>query len=79
MNPNIEEYLLEARRKDIRREMSNIRLEEQALRGRVFHPSMFTRTMRSLGQWLIARGEHLVKRYETPEAGCQPSGQSYAH
>jgi len=79
MNPLFQEYLVEERRKDIRREMSNIRMEEEAMRGQVFRPSLFTRTMRTLGQWLIARGEQLVKRYETPEAGCQPAGQTYAH
>jgi hypothetical protein len=35
--------------------------------------------MQRLGRVLIAQGERLVKRYETPKKRCQQSTQSYAH
>ena len=80
MNYLMEEQLLEEHRKDIRREMNHIHLERRTLRGKVFRPNWFTRSMQRFGQWLIAQGEGLVKRYETPaKKPCQQSGRSYAH
>lgn len=79
MNPLMEEYLIEEHRKDIKREVSRIRLQEQALKGGAFRPSWFTRAMQGLGQWLIARGERLVKRFEISDCPCQSSKQNYAH
>ena len=79
MNPLMEEYLLEEHRRDIKREVSHIRLQELALKSRVFRPNWFTHAMQNLGQWLIAQGERLVKRYEVPANKCQSSKQSYAH
>ncbi len=79
MNLLMEEYLLEEHRRDIRREVSFIHLQEQALKSRVFRQNWFTRAMQRLGQWLIAHGERLVKRYEVPAGKCQSSKQSYAH
>ena len=80
MNNGMNEYLLEEHRKDIQRDMQQIHLEQMALRGRVFHPNAFTRSMEALGKWLITRGELLVKRYESPKKRCQHAGQnSYAH
>jgi hypothetical protein len=79
MNPLMEEYLIEEHRRDIKREVSHIRLQEQALKSRVFRPNWFTRGMQRLGQWLIVQGERLVKHYEVPANKCQSSKQSYAH
>jgi len=79
MNPLMEEYLIEEHRRDIKRELSHIRLQEQALKSRVFRPNWFTRAMQRLGQWLIAQGEGLVRRYETPAKKCQSTTQRYAH
>jgi|OpeIllAssembly_1097287.scaffolds.fasta_scaffold1044814_2 hypothetical protein len=79
MNPNLEEILAEERRRDIIREMDGIRLEEQALKVRVYRPNWFTRTMQGFGEWLIARGEGLVKRYEIPGNRAPSSRQGYAH
>lgn len=70
MNPFIEEYLVEERHRNIRREMSNIRMEEEATRARVFRPNIFTRAMQNLGQWLIGEGERLVNRYDAPESAA---------
>jgi len=76
----MEEYLLEERRRDMQRDIQQIRLQQKALRGRVFQPNLFTRSMESVGKWLISRGETLVKRYETPKKRCQHvSPKSYAH
>ena len=78
MNPLMEEFLLEEHRRDIKREVSHIRLQELALKRKVFRPNWFTRAMQNLGQWLIVRGERLVERYEIPANKCQ-SKRSYAH
>jgi hypothetical protein len=79
MNPLIEEILIEEHRKDIRRDMAHIRLQEQAMQGKIYRPNWFTHAMQNLGRALIAQGERLVKRYETPKKRCQQSGHSYAH
>jgi len=79
MNPFMEENLAEEHRRDITREMTNIRLQEQALKSKVFHPNWFTQTMQRLGQWLIARGEKLVKRYEAPSTSAKSSKRKFAH
>ena len=80
MNHLMEEQLIEEHHRDIQRNISHIRLEGQALRGRVFHPNWFTRAMQGLGQLLIAQGEGLVKRYETPsKKSRQQSDRRYAH
>jgi hypothetical protein len=79
MNPFMEEILIEEHRKDIRRDIKHIHLEEQALTGRIYRPNWFTHAMQNLGRMLIAQGERLVKRYETPKKRCQQSTQSYAH
>ena len=78
----MEENLAEERRRDIIREMNDIRLQEQALKVRVYHPNWFTQVMQGLGQWLIARGEGLVKRYEIPAKKLHnhhPQSAGYAH
>ena len=75
-----DEYLFEEHLKNIQREMKQIRLEEQVLRGKAFQPNLFTRSMENLGKWLISHGETLVKRYDTPKKRCQHASQnSYAH
>jgi hypothetical protein len=74
MNPILEEILAEEHRRNIIREVEGIRLEKQALEARVYHPNWFTHTMQGFGEWLIARGEDLVKRYEMP-ANCSTSSQ----
>jgi len=79
MKPFMEENLAEEHRKDITRELTDIRLQEEALKIKVHHPSLFTHTMQSLGQWLIARGEKIVKRYEVPANSTKTSKQRYAH
>lgn len=80
MNTKLDELLLEEHRKDIQRDIQQIRTEQEALQAKVFRPSLFTRSMESLGKWLVTCGELLVKRYETPSKKCKPAGRSsYAH
>lgn len=81
MNPLMEEYTLEEHRKDIDRELTDIRLQEQALNGKAHRPSLFTHTMQRLGQWLIVRGEKMVKRYEAPSNSTKSksSKHRFAH
>jgi hypothetical protein len=79
MKPFMEENLAEEHRNDITRELTDIRLQEEALKIKVYQPGLFTHTMRRLGQWLIARGEKMVKRYEVPANSTKTSKQRYAH
>ena len=79
MNPLLEEYTLEEHRKDINRELDDIRLQEQALNGKAHRPSLFAHTMQRLGQWLIVRGEKMVKRYEAPSNSTKSSKRKFAH
>jgi hypothetical protein len=78
MNSFMEENLAEERRGGIIRELNGIHLEEQALTSRVYRPNWFTRTMQSFGEWLIARGEGLVKRYEIPGSRASSTRRGYA-
>jgi hypothetical protein len=80
MNPLLEENLAEEHRRNITRELNSIRLQEEALKGKVLRPSLFTHIMQRLGQWLIVHGEKLVKRYEVPTNRTSTSSkQRYAH
>ena len=79
MNTFMEESLAEEHRKDIAREFTDIRLQEEALKGKGYHPSLFTHTMRRFGQWLIVRGEKMVKRYEAPSNSTKSSKHKFAH
>jgi hypothetical protein len=81
MNPLMEDYSLEEQRKELARELADIRMQEKALNGRAHRPSLFTRTMQRLGQWLIVRGEKIVKRYEVPSNGTKSksSNHRFAH
>jgi hypothetical protein len=79
MNPLVEETLAEEQRRNITRELTDIHLQEEALKGRIYQPGMFTYTMQRLGQWLIVRGEKMVKRYEVPSASTKSSKRKFAH
>jgi hypothetical protein len=79
MNPLMEEYSLEEHRKDMTRELDDIRLQELALNNKTYRPSLFTQSMQRLGQWLIVRGEKMVKRYEAPSNSKKSSKRRFAH
>jgi hypothetical protein len=69
----MEQNLAEEHRKDIIREFTNIRLQELALKSKVSHPNWFTHAMQRFGQWLMARGEKMMKRYESPASSTTSS------
>jgi len=73
MNNWNNEYMAEYHRQDLIKEAEQIRLEKLEISSRVYHPSLFTRTMYSFGNWMIARGKQLRKRYEMPSAVCNNS------
>ena len=77
MNPLLEEYLVEEHQRDIERELSDRQL--QAVNVRVYRPNLSTRILRGFGQWMIERGEGLVKRYEAPGQIRRNSNRRYAH
>jgi hypothetical protein len=79
MKPFMEENLAEEHRRDITRELTDIRLQEEARKDKAARSSLFTHTMQSLGQWLIVRGENLVERYEVTTSSTSSSKQRYAH
>ncbi len=76
MNNWQNEFMAEHRRQEIVREMEHIRLEEQALQSRVYHPRLFARTMFSFANWMISAGKQLRKRYEVPAVHCSDSPTS---
>ncbi len=75
---SIESRIAEEHRNEIYRMVEQIELEEQAMKGDPFHPSLFTRIAHAAGHWLIESGEKLVHRYETPVCKRHPSTHSYA-
>ena len=77
MNQLLEEYLVEEHQRDIERELSDRQL--QAVNVRVYRPNLSTRILRGFGQWMIERGEGLVKRYEAPTQNRRNSNRRYAH
>jgi hypothetical protein len=50
-----------------------IRLEELALKSRVYRPGRFERLMFNLANWMIATGKQLRKRYEIPIVNRPPA------
>jgi len=78
MNYLMEEQLVAEHRRDIHRDIEKIRLQEQALQSRVFHPNLFTRTMERFGTWLIRTGQGLEKRYQSPAPKPCNQNHSYA-
>ena len=78
MNHWHDEFNAEYRRQLIVAEMEQIRLENAALRGRVYRPRFFTRTMFHFANWMIATGKNLRKRYEIPAVNCGKT-ESFAH
>ena len=67
------EVMAEQRREEITKEMEQIRLEEQALAALPHRNAWYDRRMFNLGNWMIARGRKLRRRYEPP---CADSGQT---
>ncbi len=92
MNNWHDEYMAEFNRQRIVNEITQIRLEQAALRSRIYRPGLFERTMYNFANWMISTGKQLRKRYtrsticlanrvdEVPAAHCRksPTG-SFAH
>lgn len=80
MNNWHNEFMAEYHRQQILEEVDHIRLEELALKSRVYHPGWFERTMFNVANWMISTGKQLRKRYEIPAVDCGKSGSgSFAH
>jgi len=73
MNHWHDEYMAEYRRQNIIKEVEQIRLEELALKSRVYRPGLLTRTMFNFANWMITTGKQLRKRYEVPTVNCSNS------
>lgn len=74
MNYWHDEVIAEQRREEIKEEMERIRLEEEALAARPHQPGWYDRRMFNLGNWMIARGKQLRRRYDSQSAD---SGQTF--
>lgn len=79
MNNWHDDFMAEYHRQDILKEAEHIRLEQIALKSRVYHPGLFERTMFNFANWMISTGKSLRKRYEVPCAECPAPTGSFAH
>ncbi len=75
MNHWLDELMAYERQKAIQVEIKQIRMAEVYM---AYRTGMFTRIMQGLGRWLIAKGEELLRRYESPKPR-PPYTQSYVH
>jgi hypothetical protein len=73
------EFMAEYHRQDILKEAEHIRLEELAVKSRVYRPRFFERTMFNFANWMISTGKQLRKRYEVPCVDCPSPTGSFAH
>ena len=62
------ERQIEEHQRQIRQEMAALRLQKEAMRVRPRQPSWFDRSMLALGNWMVATGESLRKRYRVAPA-----------
>ena len=79
MNHWHNEKMAELHRADLINDSEQIRLANLAIQSRVYHPSLFTRTMHSIAGWMIVKGKKLHARYEIPTEHChQVPSNSFA-
>lgn len=72
-----DEFNAEHQRRQIVEDIKHIRLENVALRSRLYRPGLFTRGMFTFANWMISTGKALRSRYEIP---CvQNKTESFAH
>jgi hypothetical protein len=72
-----DEFNAEYQRRQIVEEIRQIRLENAALKARVYRPGVFARGMFNFANWMISTGKALRKRYEVP---CvHNKTESFAH
>ena len=76
MNNWHNEFMAEFNRQHILEQAEEIHLELEASEYRVYHPSLFERTMFHFANWMIAAGSQLRKHYEVPSVPCSncPTG-----
>lgn len=78
MNNWHSEFMAEYQRQNILEEVESIRLEQIALKSRLYRPGVFARTMFNVANWMIATGKQLRKRYEVPCVDCPTPTGSFA-
>ena len=80
MNSWHDEFMAEYHRQGILEEAEQIRLEQFALKSRVYRPRFYARTMFRFANWMITTGKQLRKRYEVPTVDCgKARTESFAH
>jgi hypothetical protein len=79
MNNWHNEFMAEFHRQGILEEVEQIRLEQFALKPRVYRPRFYERTMFRFANWMISTGKQLRKRYEVPCVDCPTPTGSFAH
>ena len=78
MNNWHNEFMAEYQRQRILEQAKQVLLEESAFASRAYRPGLFSRTMFTLANWMIATGSQLRKRYEAPVPSCShPPTSSY--
>ena len=86
MNNWHNEFMAEYHRQGILEEAEQIRLEQFALKSRVYRPRFYERTMFRFANWMITTGKQLRQRYtrsrpvdEVPCVDCPTPTGSFAH
>ncbi len=63
------EFMAEYDRQRILQEVEQVRLEKLAHKAGASRPRLFARSIVNFGNWMIAAGKHLCKRYEVSAGG----------
>ena len=79
MNYFQDEQTADYNRQRIAEAFHQIRLEQIALKSRVYQPGRFGRLMFNFANWMISTGKQLRKRYEIPTANGQTQSKRFAH
>ena len=79
MNYFQDEQTAEYNRQRIAEAFQQIRLEQIAIKSRVYQPGRFARLMFNFANWMISTGKQLRKRYEIPAANGQAQSKRFAH
>ena len=80
MNYFQDEQTAEYNRQQIIEAFHQIRLEQTAIKSRLYQPGRFGRMMFNFANWMISTGKQLRKRYEIPVTKGNPTpSKHYAH
>jgi len=80
MNHYQDELTAKYNQQRIQEELKQIRLEQFALKSRIYKPGRFEKMMFAFANWMISTGKQLRKRYEVPVAKCNKSpSKGFAH